>query len=61
MATARGHTSFSVTLPDQVIETMMTLKVTGLYGSNRAEIARSLIQDMIKRLAAEGLVEPPKA
>ena len=56
MATGEGNTSFNITLPDQVIETMMTLKRSGLYGSNRAEIARTLIQDMLKRLAAEGLV-----
>lgn len=59
MATAPGSTSFNITLPDQVIETMMTLKKSGLYGTNRGEIARALIQDMLKRLAAEGLV--PKA
>ena len=60
MATGPGNTSFSVTLPDQAIETMMALKATGLYGTNRGEIARSLIQDMLKRLAAEGLVSLKK-
>lgn len=57
MATGEGNTSFNITLPNQVIETMMTLKASGLYGSLRAEIARALIQDMLKRLAAEGLVQ----
>jgi hypothetical protein len=42
--------------PDEVIETMMDLLPSKVYGSNRAEIARSLIQDMLKRLAAENLV-----
>lgn len=56
MPTAPGHTSFTITLPDEVIETMMDLKPSRLYGSNRAEIARSLIQDALKRLAAEQLV-----
>lgn len=57
MATAPGHTSFSITLPDEVIETMMDLQPTKLYGTNRAEIARSLILDMLKRLHADGLVK----
>ena len=29
----------------------------GLFGTNRAEIARSLILDQLKRLAAEGIVK----
>ncbi len=57
MATGGGSTSFSVTLPNEVIETMMDLKPSKLYGTNRAEIARALILDMLKRLAAEGLVK----
>jgi len=56
MATAPGHTSFTITLPDEVIETMMDLQPSKIYGTNRAEIARSLIQDMLKKLAAEKLV-----
>lgn len=56
MATAPGNTSFTITLPDEVIETMMDLKPSKMYGTNRAEIARSLILDMLKRLAAEKLV-----
>ncbi|MDE2227579.1 MAG: hypothetical protein KGL11_00870 [Alphaproteobacteria bacterium] len=64
MATADGNTSFTITLADEVIETMMDLKPTKIYGNNRAEIARSLIHDMLKRLHAEGLVRlrglPPR-
>jgi hypothetical protein len=56
MPNAPGHSSFSITLPDEVIETMMDLLPSKLYGANRAEIARSLIQDALKRLAAERLV-----
>ncbi|HEY4944107.1 MAG TPA: hypothetical protein VII56_21950 [Rhizomicrobium sp.] len=56
MATAPGNTSFTVTLPDEVIETMMDLLPSKMYGTNRAEIARSLIQDMLKQLAAQNLV-----
>lgn len=56
MATASGNTSFTITLPDEVIETMLDLQPSKMYGSNRAEIARSLILDMLKRLASEGLV-----
>ena len=56
MATAPGHTPFTITLPDEVIETMMDLEPSKVYGTNRAEIARSLIQDMLKQLHAQGLV-----
>jgi len=57
VATADGNTSFSITLPDEVIETMMDLLPSKMYGTNRAEIARALILDMLKRLASEGLVK----
>ena len=57
MATGDGNTSFSITLPNEVIETMMDLRPSKMYGTTRAEIARSLILDMLKRLAAEGLVK----
>ena len=56
MATADGSTSFSITLPDEVIETMMDLLPSKMYGTNRAEIARALIMDMLKQLAAQKLV-----
>jgi len=56
MATAPGNTSFSVTLPDEVIETMMDLLPSKMYGTNRAEIARQLILDMLKQLAERKLV-----
>ena len=58
MASEPGTTSFTITLPNEVIETMMDLKPSKLYGTNRAEIARALILDMLKKLAAEGLVKP---
>jgi hypothetical protein len=58
MANAPGHTSFTVTLPNEVIETMMDLLPSKMYGANRAEIARSLILDMLKDLAAQKLVRP---
>jgi len=35
---------------------MMDLKPSKVWGTNRAEIARSLIQDMLKRMHAEKLV-----
>ena len=56
MATAPGNTSFTITLPDEVIETMMDLLPSKAYGTNRAEIARALILDMLKRLHAEKIV-----
>jgi hypothetical protein len=56
MATAPGNTPFTITLPDEVIETMMDLLPSKMHGTNRAEIARSLILDMLKQLAAQKLV-----
>jgi hypothetical protein len=56
MATAPGNTSFTITLPDEIIETMMDLMPSKAFGTNRAEIARALIIDMLKRLHAEGIV-----
>jgi hypothetical protein len=56
MATKPGHTSFTITLPDEVIEMIMDLERSKIYGTNRAEIARSLILDMLKQLAAQNLV-----
>ena len=64
MATGEGNTSFTVTLPDEIIESMMDLKPSKAWGQNRAEIARQLIIDMLKRLHAEGVVRlrglPPR-
>lgn len=59
MATAPGHTSFNITLPDEIIETMMSLAPTKIYGANRAEIARALIYDCLKRMHAERIVRLP--
>jgi hypothetical protein len=56
MSTAPGQTQFNVTLPDQAIETMMALKKCGLYGTNRAEIARTLILDMLKEPRVQELI-----
>lgn len=64
MATGEGNTSFTVTLPDEIIQTMMDLKPSKAWGQNRAEIARQLIIDMLKRLHGEGTVKlrglPPR-
>lgn len=59
MATAPGHTSFNVTIPDEIIETMMTLVPAKIYGTTRAEIARALIYDCLKRMHAERIVRLP--
>ena len=56
MAAAPGNTSFTITLPDEIIETMMDLLPSKAFGTNRAEIARQLIIDMLKRMHADGLV-----
>jgi len=48
MATAKGNTSFTITLPNEIIAELMLLKVGKHYGTDRATIARSLILDMLK-------------
>ncbi len=57
MAVAPGNQQFSVTLPDEAIEMMKDLEKTKLYGTNRGEIARALILDMLKQLAAQKVVK----
>lgn len=57
MASSDENTPFTITLPNEVIETMMDLQPSKLYGSNRAEIAKSLILDKLKELAAQGFVK----
>ena len=56
MSTADGQIQFNVTLPKQVIDDMMKLKGSGLFGNNRAEIARALILDMLKRQEIQALI-----
>ena len=58
MATASGNTSFTITLPNEVIgNNDGFIAIHKMYGTNRGEIARALILDMLKRLAGEGLVK----
>jgi hypothetical protein len=47
-----------VRLPQEALVLMDQLKSVGLYGSNRGEIARSLILDQLKRLVAEQVIGP---
>jgi hypothetical protein len=61
MPNAPGNTSFSITLPDEVIETMMFLLAGKMYGTNRAEIARALILDMLKTEAVQRAIEKEQA
>jgi hypothetical protein len=56
MATGEGNTQFSVTLPDEVLRMFEQLYPLGLYGKTRAEVARQLILDMMKRLTSENIV-----
>ena len=61
MAVAPGNTQFSITLPDEVLDQMKQLERDKLYGSNRGEIARSLILDALKVLKAQGSIKTPGA
>lgn len=61
MATAPGNTSFSITLPDEIIDSIMFLQHCKLFGTNRGEIARGLILDMFKRPEIRALVDEGRA
>ena len=56
MATGPGNTQFSITLPNEAIEMIDDLRATKLWGSNRGEIARNLVLDILKQLAAQNVV-----
>lgn len=45
-----------VRLPLQAVEMLEELAKIGLYGDKRAEVARNLILDQLKKLAESGLV-----
>ena len=50
-------TGFTVRLPKQAIEMIVEdLIPTGLYGTNRAEVARALIISRLEQLVGEGIV-----
>jgi hypothetical protein len=57
MAKAPG---FTITLPDEALAMIKQLEPVGLYGTNRAEIARQLILDHLKLLRANATL-PAKA
>ena len=59
MAAADGNTQFSITLPDEVLKMFEQLYPLGLYGKTRAEVARQLILDMMKRLSGEKIIKFP--
>ena len=42
-----------VRLPRQAVEMLDALVPIGLYGTNRGEVARTLILDQLKRIRAE--------
>ncbi len=51
---------FSITLPVQALSMMEELESTGLFGTSRGEIARSLILAQLQLLAGQGLVRVRK-
>jgi hypothetical protein len=50
---------FTIKLAPEALAMMKQLEPLGIFGSNRAEIARNLIEDRLKQLLAEKLVAPP--
>jgi hypothetical protein len=51
---------FTIKLDPAALAMMEQLKPLGIFGSSKAEIARNLIEDRLKQLLAEKIVEPPK-
>jgi Arc/MetJ-type ribon-helix-helix transcriptional regulator len=47
----------AVRLPSQAIKMMDELISVGLYGDTRGEVARNLILDQLKRIAAEQIIQ----
>jgi hypothetical protein len=52
---------FTIKLAAPALAMIEQLKPLGIFGSNRAEIARGLIEDRLKQLLADGTVRPPPA
>ena len=52
---------FTIKLAPEALAMMAQLKPLGVWGSSRAEIARSLIDDRLKQLLADKTVTPPKS
>ena len=49
--------SYSITMPKAAIEMIHALIPTGLFGSNRAEISKTLILDQLKRSEIQQLID----
>lgn len=49
---------FTITLPQQALEMIEELKGVGLYGNNRAEIARALVLARLEDLLSRGVLKP---
>ena len=56
MAVAEGNTQFSITLPNQALAMIKDLEETGMFGSNRAEISRTLVLQRLIELAEQDIV-----
>lgn len=48
---------FTIRLPVQAIEMIEDLIPTGLYGSSRAEVARSLVLSRLEQLVGQDIVK----
>lgn len=51
---AETKDQFAIRLPPQAMPMLDKLIAKGLWGTTRAEVARTLILDELKRLSAEG-------
>ncbi len=48
---------FTISLPEQAIDLIEKLEPHGIYGDSRAEIARNLILDALKKMVADGTID----
>ncbi len=51
--------SFSITLSVQAIEMIDSLIGVGIFGANRGEITRTLVNSRLEQLIAQKIVTPP--
>ncbi len=52
--TSQGTKPFTVVLPEKAADRLEILVETGLYGSNRAEVARNIILQHLQELWKSG-------
>jgi Arc/MetJ-type ribon-helix-helix transcriptional regulator len=52
-------TSFTISLSPQAIEMVEDLIKLGIYGTNRGEVVRALVNHRLEDLIGKGVLKPP--